>query len=111
MKIEQLRVGSVDVLTPMGTLTDQDAEKFLKTLQQKLQASNPRVVLCLHEVPYMDSSALEGLLKASEDLAERATGLKLASVTPTCREIIELTGLSTRFRFFEGVEDAVKSFL
>jgi anti-anti-sigma factor len=111
MKVEQQRIGTVDVLTPVGTLIEQDAERFLKTLMARVRATNPRVVLDMHEVPYMDSAALEGLLTAAEELSESASALKLAGVTATCREILELTGLSARVRFFEDVQGAVKSFL
>lgn len=113
MKIEQRKIGTVDIFTPMGALVDQDADAFCKTLMQRLSSggSNPRVGIDMHEVSYMDSAALEGLLQATEQLNDRATSLKLAAVTPTCREIFELTGLSPRFRFFKDVEDVVKSFL
>lgn len=111
IKIEQQRVGSVDVLIPSGALVDQDAEQFTALLNSKIQSANPRVVVSMQDVPYMDSIALEGLLAASEELADRATGLKLACVTPTCREILELTGLAPRMRFFEELQDAIKSFL
>lgn len=111
MKIEQQQVGTVDVFTPIGPLVDQDGETFVRTLSQRLKSANPRVVVAMQEVPYVDSEALEGLLDATEDLFDRASALKLAAVTPTCREILELTGLSTRFRFFKDVQDAVKSFL
>lgn len=111
MKVEQQQIGTVDVFTPVGALIDQDAEHFARLLLDRLESANARAVVDLHEVPYMDSSALEGLLAASEEVADRATGLKLANVTPTCREILELTGLSNRFRFFESIQDAVKSFL
>ncbi len=59
----------------------------------------------------MDSVAVEGLLAATDELADRAVNLKLASVPSTCREILELTGVSGRFSFFQDVQDAVRSFL
>jgi anti-anti-sigma factor len=111
MKIERQRVGTVDVLTPAGPLVDQDGEKFIKTLLERLNSTTPRVVLAMQEVPYMDSVALDGLLTATEKLNDQATALKLANLTPTCREILELTGLSGRFRLFTDVSHAVKSFL
>jgi len=111
MKIEQQQVGTVDVFTPMGPLVDQDGENFSKALLTRVKSPNPRIVLAMQEVPYVDSKALEGLLAATDELNERASSLKLATVTPTCREIYELTGLSARFRFFKDVQDAVKSFL
>ena len=111
MKVEHQQVGTVDVLKPTGALVDTDGASFIQTLFQRLKSPNPRVVLDLHEVPYADSEALEGMLTATETLQERASTLKLAAVTPTCREIFELTGLSPRFRFFKDVHDAVKSYL
>ena len=111
MKIEQQQVGTVEVFTPMGPLVDQDGETFSKALLTKVLSPTPRIVLAMQEVPYVDSGALEGLLAATDELHERASSLKLANVTPTCREIFELTGLSARFRFFKDVQDAVKSFL
>jgi len=111
MRIEQQRVGSVDVFMPVGPLVDADGEQFGKTILKRLQASNPRVVLAMQEVPYLDSAAMEMLLQASDLMVERASDLKLADVTPTCREILELTGLSGRFQFFNATEDAVRSYL
>jgi anti-anti-sigma factor len=111
MKIEHQQVGTVDVLTPSGALVDEDAEKFCGVLAKRLQSASPRVVLSLQDVPYLDSTALEGLLQASEDLAEQAMDLKLVRVTPACRDIFALTGLAGRFRFFDDVQDAVRSYL
>lgn len=113
MKMEVRRIGTADIYTPVGPLADQDAEGFCKALQTRItsEAGNARIGIDMREVPYMDSQALEGLLTATDALAERATCLKLAGVTPTCREIFELTGLASRFRFFKDAEDIVKSFL
>lgn len=113
MKTEVRKIGTVDVFTPVGPLVDTDSEAFCKGLLARLSsdAGNARVGIAMQEVPYMDSTALEGLLKATEALGERATCLKLSGVTPTCREIFEVTGLAPRFRFFKDIEDVVKSFL
>jgi anti-anti-sigma factor len=111
MKVEKQQVGTVDVFTPVGALVDQDAESFSKLLLQRVRSSNPRVVVSMQEVPYMDSAAIEGLLDATDELADRAANLKLANVPSTCREILELTGLAGRFSYFENVQDAVRNFL
>lgn len=111
MKVEQQQVGTVDVLTPVGALVDEDAESFSKLLMERLGSANPRVVVSMHEVPYLDSVALEGLLYAADRLAEQAMDLKLVKTPSTCRDIFELTDLAGRFRFFDDVQDAVKSFL
>ena len=111
MKVGRQQIGTVAVYTPVGALVDEDAEQFSRTLQEALQAPNPRVVISLQDVPYLDSVALEGMLQATEELSDRAAQLKLAQVSSTCREILELTNLAGRFRFFNDVQDAVRSFL
>ena len=111
MRIEQQRVGSVDILMPVGALVDEDGEQFVDTLLTRLRISNPRLVLAMQEVPYMDSAALALLVLSSDRLVDRAASLKLAAVTSTCREILELTGLSDRFQFFNAMEDGVRSYL
>lgn len=111
MKIERHKIGTVEVCTPLDALADEGAAQFTETLQSCLNSPNPRLVIAMNEVGYMDSTALEGLVDAANDLNERSAQLKLSGVTPTCREILELTGLSGRFQFFEDVNDAVRSFL
>lgn len=111
MKIEQQTLGTVDVLTPVGPLVDEDGAAFSKRLTDQVTGPNPRVVVSLQEVPYMDSAAIEGILDAADKLADRALPLKLVEVQATCRQVFELTGVSGRFSFFDSVQDAVRSFL
>jgi len=111
MKIESHRVGTVEVITPIGALVDEDAEGFSRELLDHLKTSSPRIVVSMNEVPYLDSVALEGFATAADELSDRAVRLKLAQVAPTCREVLDLTGLADRLQFFEEVQDAVKSFL
>jgi len=111
VKVEQQQVGTVDVITPVGALVDQEAESFSKLLLERVKLPSPRLVILMEGVSYLDSTAIEGLLGATEQLADRATSLKLASVPALCREILELTGISGRFSFFKDVQDAVRSFL
>ena len=111
MKIDRQEIGTVQVLTPQGALVDDDAGEFADVLEKKGESPNLRLVLSLGEVPYLDSRALEALLDCSDALRARSAPLKLAAVTPTCREIMQLTGVADRFQFFEQVQDAVRSFL
>ncbi len=111
MKIETQQVGTVEVIKPIGTLVEDDATVFAQRLKRRLSTSNARVVLDLYEVPYVDSTALEALLDAAEQMEQRTSRLRLVSVAPTVREVLELTGLSKRMQFFEQVQDAVRSFL
>ncbi len=111
MKIERQQVGTVEVVTPVGPLVDDDSAMFCNDLLQRLKGANPRLVLALQDVPYLDSAAIEGMLDAADELGKRAQQLKLASVSPTVREVFELTGVVGRFQLFADVQNAVRSFL
>jgi len=111
MKVEQRKVGSVDVLTPFGALVDKDATDFVATLRRRLASGNPRVAVAMQEVPYLDSEAIEGLVTAADELASHAGVMNLVSVNGTCRETLELTGQADRFRFFQDVQDVAKCYL
>jgi anti-anti-sigma factor len=111
MKIDSQRIGTVDVITPLGALADEDGGLFIESVKTRLEAPNPRLVLSLQEVPYFDSQTIETLVDAASDLEQRGGRLRLASVTQTCREVLELTGQAERFEFFDSVQDAVRSFL
>lgn len=111
MKVDVQRIGSVDVVAPKGAMVAQDAEAVFGKVREFTRSTSPRIVLSLRDVPYMDSAALERLLDACDELGAQAPNLRLAALPATCREILELTGLSGRFRFFEDVQSAVKSFL
>lgn len=111
MRIERHRIGTVEIIAPAGALVDEDVEGFVSQLDELVKAAHPRFVVSLHDVPYLDSAAIEALLNAAEELDERAATLKLARVPSTCREILELTGVSDQFSFFTEVQDAVRSFI
>jgi anti-anti-sigma factor len=111
MKIDHQTYGTVDVCMPMGPLVDEDAERVRQHLLDRAGGANPRFVVGMEEVPYVDSAGLEGLLTVAEALRARGVRLKLVGVSPACREAFEITGLASGFQFFETIEDAVRSFL
>lgn len=111
MKIERQEIGTIEVLNPVGAIVDDEVPEFRKLLLERIRGTNPRVVVSLQDVPYMDSEAIETLLDATDELASRAMVLKLAAVSSTCRELFGLTGTTDQFVFFANIQDAVRSFL
>lgn len=111
MNIEVKRLGTVDVIAPHGPLVDEDAETLIAAVQKRLATPNPRFVLDLADVPYLDSRGIEGIVEAADDLRQRGGRLRLAAVSATCREILELTGQSRRVEYFDDAHTAVRSFL
>ncbi len=111
MKIRRQKYGSVEVLGPDGPLTDEESEAFIDHMEAELASPNPRIVVDLHDVSFIDSFGIEAMLQFAGELKSRNLPLKLAMLTPTCREILELTDLSREFEIYDEVEDAVRSFV
>lgn len=111
MVIRQDKFGTVTAVAPAGPITDEDGRQFAETVTQHLAAPNPRLVISMSDVPFMDSCGLEMLLEIIRELRGRGLPLKLAELTPTCREILDLTELLGEFEIYDTVEDAVRSFL
>jgi len=111
MEIQEQRQGAVTVLKPNGPLNRDDVDQFRQKVNATLGRSMGRLVVDASAVPFADSRGLEVLVDASQQLEDSGQVLRLCAVGPTLREILELTGLSPRFEFFEDANQAVRSFL
>jgi len=111
MDIQEQRHGAVTVIRPQGPLCLGDAEQFGRHLAEVTTRSLGRFIVDAAGVPYVDSLGLEALVKATEDLGAGGRSLRLCGAGETLREVLELTGLTDRFEYYEDVNTAVRSFL
>ncbi len=111
MEIQEQQHGAVTVIRPNGVLNQDDVEQFRQRVVATVNRSMGRLVIDASAVPFADSRGLEVLVEASQGLEDSGQVLRLCGVGPTLREVFELTGLSTRFEFFEDANQAVRSFL
>lgn len=98
------------MLEPDGALTQDDADQFMLRLTEVLAESSGRVVVDLSSVPFVDSRGLEALVESNDTLAVGGRSLKLCAINETIREVLDLTGLASRFDHFEDVNSALRSF-
>lgn len=111
MEIQEQRHGAVTVIRPAGPLVAGDAAEFKRHLSEVMQRSLGRFVVDASSVAYVDSQGLEALANASEELSAGGRALRLCGATDTLREVLDLTGLTDRFEFYDEINGAVRSFL
>jgi anti-anti-sigma factor len=111
MKISQQKHGAVTVLKPEGPLVDADVVAFRQQLKEVRRSSLGRFVVDLSAIPFVDSKGLESLAEMSEEMSGSGQVLRLCAVNETVREVLELTGLATRFEHYDDTTSAVRSFL
>lgn len=108
--IEQ-RQGAVTVIKPEGPCTLEQAEALCNAALPKVRPQLGRLVLDLSASPYVDSQGLEALLDLADEMDRCGQTLRLAGVSATVAEVLDLTGLTNRFEFHEDTNRAVRSFL
>lgn len=108
--IEQ-RHGAVIVVKPDGPLVQDDAIALSEATLGKSRELLGRLAIDLSASPYIDSVGLETLLELADELDKCGQTLRLASVSATVREVLDLTDLTNRFEFHDDVNLAVRSYL
>ncbi len=111
MEIGEQKQGAVTVLRPLGALVLGDADQFRARVCEVMQRCMGRFVVDASGVPYVDSKGLEALVAATDELANSGRALSVAGANETLREVLDITGLSDRFEYYEDVQSAVRSFL
>jgi len=111
MRIDEQVRGAVTFLRPDGAIAQNDSSSFRKALLQAAKRSMGRCVVDASAIPFMDSTALEALLDANDELASAGRALKLCGLNETVRECLELTGLAGHFDIYDDGVSAARSFL
>lgn len=109
MKYSYQNFGRVVVFTLSGDFTIDDADQMHRSALERIEAGTRDVVVDCEHLEYLDSAALETLLRVREHTAEKGGSVRLVRVDDTVRKILEMTRLDGMFQSAESVEDAVRS--
>jgi anti-anti-sigma regulatory factor len=91
-------------------LTTKEGRLFFADLQSRLKIERPCIVLDCAKVRELDKHSIHTLLCCLEEAMKRDGDVKLASVTPSAGEILELTRVDRLFEIYETQTEAVNSF-
>jgi anti-anti-sigma factor len=102
--------GHAVILILKGDLVEDSIAAFRKAVDHQLENKDVvDIVVNLHDVPFVDSAALENLLDLQDQLAERMGQVRLVKCHPDVRKILEITRLDAAFEIFADVPEAVKA--
>jgi len=112
MRIETNRHGAVTVIVPGGpVITQEDATQLRTESFAVLGSTLGRFIIDVSEMSFVDSCGLETLVDLTDELGVSGQSLKLCGISDTLREILAITGITSKFQQFEDVQTAVRSFL
>jgi anti-sigma B factor antagonist len=110
MEIQERQREGVRILDLKGSLTAGEACQLLKAHANVNLDLQPRVVVNLEGVDYIDSSGLGMLVNCFSTLQKAGGGLRILSPSERDMELMVLTKLATVFQVFKDEQDAVNSF-
>ncbi|MBI1338247.1 MAG: STAS domain-containing protein [Phycisphaera sp.] len=111
MQTHETTQGVAHIVRPIGPISGDDADQLAQKCHASPSLRLGRLALDLSAAPFIDSRGLELLLDLSEQVAQSGRTLKLCGLSPTVREILELTDLLPRFECFDDPNAIARSYL
>ena len=105
------QLGNHTVITVKEPITYQNCTELKECIQEAAGKSQAAIILECQAVGYVDSVALEMLLRLQEKLRERGMQLKIVSLNAVCRDIMIVTRLINQFTVYASVQEAIKESL
>lgn len=99
----------VSVVALTGELVADNCDTLRKQVEQRLERKVRFFVLDLEQTTFVDSKGLETLIWLQDQCDERLGQVRLCRPDETCRKILQITRLDTRFDVFDDVTEAVKT--
>ena len=107
-KIGTAKVSSRTVVAPKESLTNRNCEAFEAKLNDCLDQHKTEIILDFKAVSFLDSEALELLVRIHKELRNRGGILKIIGMDAVCRDILNATRLINVFHVYEDIHSAVK---
>lgn len=109
MKISFQDHESLSVLTLSGEFTHDDCEAFTRVVNDREARGTRHIVLDCSNVEFVDSKALETMLRLQERLGAAGGQLRLVKPDDTVAQILRLTRLDLALESHPSLELAVRS--
>lgn len=99
----------VSVIGLTGELTADSADLLRAPIVERFARRISFFVIDLEYATFIDSAGLETLLWVQEQCEERLGHVRLCKPDDTCRKILQITRLDSRFDLAQDVAEAVKT--
>ena len=96
-------------LAQPDTLEANNVGPFRESMADLVE-TNPRVLIDMSNITFLDSSGLGALVAIWRRLSSREGEIKLCSIPPSVRTVFEITRMHRVFEIYETEEEALASF-
>ena len=111
MTLHERRIGDVTILDIDGRITiEEGADLFRDVVRPLVREGRLKLVLNLHDTPYIDSTALGEIICTYTSVIRKGGSMKLLNVSGRVHQLLMITRLLSVFDLFEDEAEALKSF-
>lgn len=100
----------VTIIDLSGRITLGDSAALLRDTVRREADKNPRLILNLAEVNFVDSAGLGELVGCYTTMLNRRGSIRLLNVQPRLKELLKMTRLFTLFEMYDDEQSALDSF-
>jgi anti-sigma B factor antagonist len=104
------KVGDVAVVLVRGDYLDASVTERFRGDMAPIIEANPRIVLDLSPLEFLDSAGLGALLSCLRRLCAADGDLKLCGLTPAVRDVFEMSRMHRIFDIFDTRDEALQAF-
>ena len=110
MKLEKRRYDDVVILRFVGEFDASNLQTFSPKIDQMIEAGDRQIVLDLHMLKFVNSSALGYLIKANRRVKELGGDMVIARPSKFISKTLSTLGLDSVFTGYQTVEDGILRF-
>ena len=110
-KIPVTKIGSHTVLSLTEPITFQKCAELEAGIKEVAKTSQKSIIFDCKGVAFMDSAALEMLLRLQANFKEQGCILKLIGLNALCRDILTVTRLTNQIHVYADLKEATRESL
>jgi anti-sigma B factor antagonist len=104
------RIQATIVIAPSGDIDFREMTKIKKIICEDLLRDQPRFVLCLKKVEFVNYLAIGVLVAVLKTVRNCNGDLKLAEMSAPVRQIFSFVGMDELFEIYSTIEEAIEAF-
>ena len=108
MKTSTMQLGHYTIITLSEPVNHQNCKELEASVLGAFEKSRLAIILECKEVGYLDSAALEMLLRLQEAIKARGNLMKLVGLNALCWDIMLVTRLINQFNVYSSIPEALK---
>jgi len=111
MAVKTESKGGLMICRVEGEIDINTAPEIKKAFEKIIVKKDPKVVINLSKVTYVDSSGLATLVEILKNMRSYGGKLKLTNLSPKIKSLFEITKLEKLFDIIAEEEEAISTFL